>query len=375
MNGSAARGTRCVADSGITIEEYKTLESLPAGALALFSTQNVFSSLAWYRTTIAHALPAGAQPAFFVARAGTAFLAVFPMLRPNPGALCALTTPYTCLWDPLLAPSIAGDAAALMRIGLAMGKICRRRATTRLDALDAENAWLAPLLKGLRAAGLQTLRFDHFGNWHTHTAGLTWDQFLAARPGALRESIRRRGKRLNDVLGAKFSITTGGQGLDAAIAFYEKIYAASWKEPEPFPAFNAAFMRACAAEGWLRLTRLGLEEEPVAAQFWAVCDGFAAVLKLAHDERFRPLSPGTVLTSLTISHLLEQEHVDEIDFGRGDDEYKASWTGARRQRVGVVLANPLTASGFLETARHFVGLWRRNTNRLEKLFGRKGLLF
>ena len=91
------------------------------------------------------------------------------------------------------------------------------------------------------------------------------------------------------------------------------------------------------------------------AQFWIVEHGRATVLKLAHDEAFKAHSPGTVLTAWTIRHMIEQEHVTELDFGRGDDLYKQGWATNRRQRIGLMLINPRFAGGMMALARHTVG--------------------
>jgi CelD/BcsL family acetyltransferase involved in cellulose biosynthesis len=114
-------------------------------------------------------------------------------------------------------------------------------------------------------------------------------------------------------------------------------------------------MRAAAGAGVLRLGVLRRGGEPVAAQYWTVAGGTARVEKLAHDEAARTLSPGTVLTALMVRHLLEQEHVAALDFGRGDDAYKAGWTGLRRQRIGVLLCPPWHKAGFFAAARHLAG--------------------
>ena len=209
--------------------------------------------------------------------------------------------------------------------------------------------------RGGARAGLVPLRFDHFGNWHLPVAGLTWDDYLAARPGPLRSAIARRTRRLMDGQGAVLSVTDGPDGLEQALAAYEQVYAASWKQPEPHPAFNPALIRACTPAGRVRLGVLALSGVPVAAQFWLVHDGWAGVQKLAHDEAYKHLAPGTVLTGLMVRRLIEQEQVRELDFGRGDDPYKQSWTGLRRQRAGVLLAVPWRAAGALQIARHCAG--------------------
>ena len=142
---------------------------------------------------------------------------------------------------------------------------------------------------------------------------------------------------------AEFTLVDGLAGLEPAMADYARVYAASWKEPEPFPQFNPTLMRAAAHAGCLRLGLLRMDGAPVAAQFWLRHECWAGVQKLAHDEAYRQLAPGTVLTALMVRHLLETEGVTELDFGRGDDPYKQLWTGERQQRVGVVLAAPWRA--------------------------------
>jgi len=341
-----------VPDAGFLVREASGLAELSPAASAVFGQDGIFSPQGWYRCTIAHALPEGTRAAFVEIARGEAVRAVFPMQRGSGGEFSALTTPYSCLWQPLFASSSAKEA---FDIGKAFAVYCRRQATTRLEALDADAPWLAPLLGGVKAGGLFPLRFDHFGNWHEDVAGIDWTTYLAARPGALREAIRRRSKRLVDKMGAAFSICKNGDGLEPAIAAYEKIYASSWKKPEPFAFFNAAFMRECAAEGSLRLGGLGLDGKPLAAQFWVVRDGVAAMLKLAHDEESRALSPGTVLTALMIRYMLDEERVMSLDFGRGDDGYKKDWVGARRQRIGFLLANPRTFQGGAAILRHVAG--------------------
>jgi CelD/BcsL family acetyltransferase involved in cellulose biosynthesis len=108
---------------------------------------------------------------------------------------------------------------------------------------------------------------------------------------------------------------------------------------------------------------------------WVVHDGVAAVLKLAHDEAHKALSPGTVLTARMVMHLLgtgeastnevstgetSNGGVTTLDFGRGDDPYKRLWASARRQRIGVMLASPWHPAGAALIARHLAGRLRRS---------------
>jgi CelD/BcsL family acetyltransferase involved in cellulose biosynthesis len=117
-------------------------------------------------------------------------------------------------------------------------------------------------------------------------------------------------------------------------------------------------MREAAAAGALRLWRLYEDGRPLAVQYWIVWRGLATVHKLAHAEAARALSPGTLLTALAIRDLLA-EGVAVLDFGRGDDEYKRLWAGARRQRIGWLVCDPRRPAGIVEIARHLGGVVRR----------------
>jgi hypothetical protein len=278
-------------------------------------------------------------------RAGRA-LALIPLLAES-GRLTGLVTPYTVLFQPLIAAG--AEAADLQRIGAALGRALRGWPSLRLDALDADWPGLAPLLDGLREAGWRGYRFASFGNWHESVAGLGWDDYLAARPGALRETIRRKQRRH----AATLSLTVARDPAAAAaeLPAYEEIYRRSWKQPEPYPRFTGLLVQCAAEQGVLRLGVLRQGTTPLAAQYWIVERGVAGLLKLAHDESAKSVSPGTLLTAMMLRRLLEQDSLAELDFGRGDDAYKQAWTRQRRQRVGVMLANPRHPRGLAVLAR------------------------
>jgi CelD/BcsL family acetyltransferase involved in cellulose biosynthesis len=343
---------------------FGALADLPPAARALFDRapdRDLFCTTAWFETVLAYGMAAGATPRFVVCggAGGEAAgpVALLPMqVQAGGRGLANLTTPYTCRYQPLCDPG--ADAATLTAAFTKFARYCRAWPTVRLDALDADAPWLPALLKAAAAAGLANRQFAHFGNWHEPVAGLDWARYLAARQGALRETIRRRLARATRE-GGRFELVTGGDALEPGIAAYQSVYARSWKPEEPFPQFNAALMRATAERGLLRLGLYWRDDRPMAAQLWIVENAQATVLKLAHDEAAKAESPGTVLTALMLRHLLDQEHVGRIDFGRGDDPYKRLWAGERRQRIGVVLVNPRHPRGLAFLGRHALGRVRQ----------------
>lgn len=339
------------AESGLRVAAFASLDALPDDAMPLFDTASTFfSTRAWWDVVLAHAIPSGAVPRLLLIRQDGEAKALFPMLLdPANGGFRALTTPYTSLYEPLIAAGGTDRAA----IWTTFARYCRRFPTIRLDALDmAAEPEIA--LAGSQA-GLAVARFNHFGNWHEPAAGRDWAAWLADRPGALRETIRRRTRRAERLSGACFSLFSDTNDLASGIIAFEAVYTRSWKEPEPYPLFNPAQIRAAASLGLARLGVWSIDGVPAAAQFWIVEHGWARVLKLAHDEAFKAHSPGTVLTAWIVRHMIEQEHVVGLDFGRGDDPYKQGWVADRGQRIGMLLINPRRIGGMIALARHTLG--------------------
>jgi CelD/BcsL family acetyltransferase involved in cellulose biosynthesis len=368
MNGSALSGTTFIIEevAAPALSVHAALAELPPAASRLFAdpADDLFASRLWFATLCAAGLGPESTPLFALCSAAGTPFALLPLAGTADGAgLRSLTGPYSAAFRPLFAPGASAETA-----GALIGRLLRGTNPVRLEALEAEAPGLDLFVAGLRHAGLAVLRFDHFGNWYEHVAGLDFAAYLAARPGALRTTIRRKARRAG--AGSGFAVITGGDALEAGIAEYEAAYARSWKEPEPFPPFNPALMRATAEAGLLRLGILRLSGRVAAVQFWVVSGGSAMLLKLAHDEALAAHSPGTVLTALMIERLLGEGRIAGLDFGRGDDLYKRLWATRRRQRIGLVLANPRKLRGIAEIGRAFAGGGRRRL--LSALAGGRG---
>ena len=302
------------------------------------------SSRAWYAASAAAALPAGAAAVMVGVSGPEGPAGLVPMVSGPGGRWASLTTPYTCLFQPLIEPGRAREVAA------AFGGACRPVAI--LEALDPDWAGLPAFRAGLGDAGLRTRSFEHFGNWHGPVPGGSWEAYLQARPGTLRETIRRKTRLVERDPAMRLEFLRDPAALGPALAAYEAVYARSWKEKEPYPDFNRTLVEALGPGGALRIGVLWAGATPIAAQYWTVCAGTATVLKLAHDDAYRRFSPGTVLTAFAIRCLIERDRVGELDFGRGDDPYKQAWAGERRVRMGLLIAHPWSRRGAAALARH-----------------------
>lgn len=172
-----------------------------------------------------------------------------------------------------------------------------------------------------------------------------FEAYWAARPGALRETVRRKGGK--GIVSLRIETTFSTEDWDA----YEAIYARSWKPEEGNPAFLRRFAMAEAEAGALRMGIAEIRGEPVAAQFWTVEGGTAWIHKLAHDEASRKHSPGTLLSAALFRHVIEIDRVHTVDFGTGDNPYKRDWMEAARPRYALAFYRPAAISHWPQLAK------------------------
>jgi len=288
----------------------------------------------WLALTRAHIYP-GDPLVIASAHAGEA-TAWLPLRDCGGGHGRALASWYTLAFAPLFTPGADPDVRARLLGELA--RLLRRRFDTlSLWPLEADVA--AQLQTAFRAQGwLPRLQFET-ANWVADTAGLDFDAYWAARPSKLRNTVRRRTKN------SPFTTEVLDRFDDAAWDAYEAVYAQSWKPEEGCPAFLRAAAAAEGAAGTLRLGIARRDGVPVAAQFWTVEHGHATIHKLAYLESEREHSPGTLLSVAMFRHVLDRDRAAVIDYGNGNEPYKAEWMDTRRERFRLRLFNLRSVGG------------------------------
>ncbi len=345
------------------VQTYASFKELPSECLALFQPDGAncfFSGLPWFHNFVQNAMDEGDQVRIYhVGPAGDPGVVV--AMRYHIGGegplrmrtLSSLSNFYTSLFG------ILGDEEKFTSAALELGRTISiespRWDMVELKPLDIRSPSFAALAKGLESAGFVVQTYFCHGNWYLPTNGRNFAQYVETLPSALRNTLSRKTRRLERTGKARIEIITGGECLEQAIAAYEKIYLASWKNREPYPQFVPGLIRACANQGSLRFGLVHVHGEPAAAQIWIVHNGAALIYKLAYDERFAELSPGTILTAHLMEHVLDVDRVREVDYLTGDDKYKRDWMSHRRERWGILAINPRTVRGALAIARHIGG--------------------
>ena len=158
-------------------------------------------------------------------------------------------------------------------------------------------------------------------------AGEDFDAYWAKRPAQLRNTAKRKAKA------AGLEIDIHDRFDEAAWADYEAVYRASWKPDEGSFPFLRALAEQEGAAGTLRLGVARKDGRPVAVQLWLVENGEATIHKLAYAEDAKALSPGTILGMAMFRHALDKDRVRRIDYGTGDEPYKADWMAEKRTAI------------------------------------------
>jgi len=347
----------------MNIYENPRFSELPPEIYPLFAAaakESFFSHPSWYDLLQRHALPQGAQVRLYTEdpeRSGAALVCYVE----KPGRvhdLRSLCNAYSCEHDAILASHEEGSLENLQTLATTLGG-SEGWETVVIPGLDATAPSFRALGTGLRRAGLVVKPFFDSGTWFEPTAGLSFEDYMRGRPSILRNTWRRKRKQLEAAGALEVRFAEGGGELDEAIAAYESVYRRSWKPAEMFPAFIPALIALLSRLGALRLGIVYLDGEPIAAEFWIIWHGRAVIYKLAYDQRLHRHSPGTYLTMRMMERVLARDRPDEVNFGRGDDPYKKLWLSRRRERWGILAANPRTARGVYASGRILASRWLR----------------
>ena len=239
------------------------------------------------------------------------------------GRIVPLRNWYSFTWRELAPAGPAGDRllAAIAR------QLKSRGYRVTLEPVPGEDGSAQRLARAFRDAGWKVAVEPCDINHILPVNGRSFAEYWETRPGPLRTTLKRKAKKVDVEVLNRFDPRVWAE--------YEAIYAASWKPAEDQPAMLRAFAEAEGAAGRLRLGVARTDGLPVAAQCWTVENSIAYIHKLAHLESHKPLSAGTTLTAALFEHVIDVDKVALVDFGTGDQSYKADWMEEVRPRFRI----------------------------------------
>lgn len=264
------------------------------------------------------------------------------LLSPAPRRVSAIANWYSFNWSPVF--DGAPDAAVQHRLVEAMARQLLK-SHAQIDLYPLEET--GPLVSALRQAGWFTVQRPMGGRYLLDVNGRSFADYWAARPGKLRNLVRRKGRN------SPYALSIESRLTDALWRDYVDVHARSWKQAEPDAGLD--FLRDLAgresAAGTLRLGFARIDGRAVATQFWTIEHGVALIHKLSHDSAHDGGSPGTLLSHRMFAQAIDQDRVSRIDYGTGDNGYKRDWMERRIALHRIDAFNPRYVSNWLPAAR------------------------
>jgi hypothetical protein len=326
----------------VDVKLFDELEAAARDAGAVLTRErqpSPYDNVDWLRLTRDHVL--GAVPLVAArARNATAEAWLFLAERDRGRA-----EPYGSWYTLRYAPVFGGGRRPDLVEAIG-GELRRKMSALLLYPLDEDDSAL--LGEAFGRSGWICDKDETSVNWVADTEGLDFEAYWARRPSRLRNTAKRKAAK------AKLRIEIFDRFEPSAWEAYEAVYRVSWKPEEGSPAFVRAF--AEQAGGWGTL-RLGVARKPdgtpVAAQLWTLDGDVATIHKLSYAEAEKANSPGTILSEAMFRHVIERDRPRLIDFGTGDDGYKADWMDRKRPlyRLGLYNRRSLTGLGLAARAR------------------------
>jgi hypothetical protein len=337
------------------VENFETARARFGQALSYSSQQNLFRSLEWFECLAQFGFRTIIVPRIYVARIANepeeiAFL--FCMTDPAHGMLTSLTNYYALEYSVIFAPG-ARRREELSRAVISY--IAGERPRWNLVALrllyehDLAVGWLED---ALRENDFASYRYFQFENYFVRTAARDFAGYYEGLPSRLRNTIRRREKKLRAERDVKIlTVTSFSEALGQD---YMRVYEKSWKKSEASPDFIFELCRTAETLGSLRLGLMYVDGVPAAAQLWLISGPRAIIYKLAYDEAYESYSVGSILTRELASFVLSHDHPAELDYGVGSEPYKKDWMDERRCLIGIEANNHRTVTGAMHAAEQRV---------------------
>lgn len=256
------------------------------------------------------------------------------------GRLDALANYYSFSYGPI----VEGDPSPDQRFALLREIAVELRGShgrISLYPLFDDEGMAHMIRHAFASAGWIALLTDQSSNHFLDLQGRSFAKYWGGRPGPLRSSVRRKGRSL------PYSFAIHEQLTDGLWQDYMAVYAASWKNAEPWPAMVRAIAEEAASRGALRFGTASRNEEVVAAQIWTIESRTACIHKIAHDSAHDAKSPGTLLSHHMFAHMIDREMVERIDYGTGNNAYKQDWMDRERPMLRLDCFDPRRATMWL----------------------------
>jgi CelD/BcsL family acetyltransferase involved in cellulose biosynthesis len=213
-----------------------------------------------------------------------------------------------------------------------------------LENVDAGGGWWRALADA-SPAPLATVERAESVLPFVELAGLSWDDYLARRSRQLRSQLGRKLRSLRRKHDVRFRRTQRSEEVAADLGILFRLHDARWAErPEAsgladpaIRAFHLEFATIALERGWLRLTVMEVDGEPIAALYGWLIGGRWSYYQAGFDPAWSRHSPGFLLLAETIREAIA-DGASEYDMLLGEEAFKRRFATSSRRVCSVLLA-------------------------------------
>jgi CelD/BcsL family acetyltransferase involved in cellulose biosynthesis len=180
-----------------------------------------------------------------------------------------------------------------------------------------------------------------------------WATFEKTLSRNLRQDVRRRRKKLDEIGRVSVEFCDGRDRLDELLDEGFRVEASGWKgvrgtaiisRPDT-RRFYTEIAHWAAGRGWLQLMFLRLDGRPIAFQLDLACQSTVYFLKSGYDPAYRHFAPGKLAMYATVEHAFPL--ASRFEFLGADEPYKLTWSKSCCEKL-LLEAFPPTVAGFIE---------------------------
>lgn len=285
-------------------------------------------------------------------------LIAWPLVHESSSKHQTIIRSLTSFYSAVTAPFFMTDSASTKKID---DEKVQTQLLALLTYIKKNNTWQQMSL-GSFEEELSQLISSHFNYAKTYARADNWyhdniadfDSYYQQRPSKLKNTIKRKQKKLAKAFNYYTHVVSTEVEFLQFFPVYQAIYRASWKGNEYSFAFIKQVCLQAIQHNKLRMGLLFIEDKPVAMQLWFVQCQTASIFKLAYDPQYQQYSVGSILSLALSEHVIEQDKVNCIEFGTGNEAYKKDWMAKKRDRVTLQVFNERSFFGTLLALRYML---------------------
>jgi CelD/BcsL family acetyltransferase involved in cellulose biosynthesis len=177
----------------------------------------------------------------------------------------------------------------------------------------------------------------------------TYDDFLRKRSSKFRNNLRLREKKLRTMGDVRFYKTGNAKAFEEAFDHLLYIEKNSWKHNhgtaitsvEKHRQLYKELCESTSRAGWLHLCFLFLNNEPISYNLGLVIHQKYFSLKNSYHEKYKQLSPTTLLRAWVIEGLIKGG-IKAYDFTGSPHRFESEWTKEFRWHKSLTVYNTTT---------------------------------